>query len=259
MENKYALQEKKIEDLTIQVETMRELAVKEDKEIEEAIKAKIQSLTPNKLSIRIDSYRSYSDDVRIEVGFIDEKGKEDFGSTFTMYVYLKPTNCYRDTIYISTGTIGSWCVEDNPYQYSRIILINQILENRAGLWLFIKELEEKHVYAPIFEKLRNELESEEWQLRHDKRVDSEKAIEAKFAVNKEIQLGDNYFIKISRITPARVYYFRGNYRWDSEKFDYDKTHISYYGSGNDIFKKEDLINKIYYAQERNDQNVKFLN
>ena len=259
MENKYALQEKKIEELKTQVETMRELAVKEDQEIEEAIKAKIQSLTPNKLWIGIDSYRTYSDYVRIEIGFIDEKGETDFGSTFTMYVYLKPTNCYKDTIYISTGTIGQWCVEDNPYQYSRIILINQILENRAGLWLYIKELEEKHVYSPIFEKLRSELDSEEWQLRHDKRVDKEKEIETKFTVNREIQLGDNYFIKISKITPARVYYFRGNYEWDPEKCDYDKTQIAYYGTGNDIFKKDDLINKIYFAEERNDQNVKFLN
>ena len=124
MENKYEIQEKKIEALREQVENLRQLVIKEDNEIKEAIKAKIQELTPNELWLGIDSRRSYDNYWRVEIGFIDENGKTDFGSTFIMYVYPKETHSHKASIYINQGTIGEWCVEEHPYQYSRIILIN---------------------------------------------------------------------------------------------------------------------------------------
>ncbi len=258
MENKYELKEKEIETLKGQVEKLRELTLKEDEEIRNLIKEQIQVLTPNKLWFGIDSRRRYDDYWRVEIGFINEKGETDFGSTFTLYVYTKDTTCYKEGIYVSTGTIGQWSVDTHPYQYSRIILINQILEHRASLLMFFKDLVNKQTIAPIFEKLRSELGQAEWELKHDIRIDKEHAIEAKLIVGSEIQLGDNFFIKISKVTPKRVYYARGlrNYNYETNQYE-DK--ISYYNFDGEIKNKKDLINSIYYAEERNDKYVKFLN
>lgn len=259
MENKYEFKEKQIEVLRGQVEKLREAVKKEDKEIRDLITEKIQSLTPNKLWLGIEILRKYSDYWRVQVEFVNEEGKNDFGSSFTMYVYVNSRSSYhKDGIYLNCGTIGEWNVDENPYQYSRLILMNLICEHRASLYMFFKGLEDKIVIAPAFEKMRDELDALEYELKADIRKDKELAIEAKLIPGAEIQLGENFFAKVTKITPKRIYFARGQhkYNWITHKHEKEISYSSY----RDEFKnKYDLIDTLYYAQERNDENIKILN
>lgn len=252
MNDKYEFKEKKIDELRIQIENLEQLTSKEDEEIKKLIEDKIQNLLPeHKLYFHFDvphSSREWSE-WDVEMGFVNEKGEEDSGSHFWIYVYLNPrSSIRRKGIYINCGTVGEWCVEDNPYQYYRILLMKLIVENRDDLFSFFQELNKKQIITPVYERLNEELKEMQDDLRWEKEKDCRNSIKERLVPNTEIDLGGRIGrIKITKVTPKRVYYQQYN--------SYNKD----YWVGYEYFKAlGEIVELIYNDIVNKEDKVKFL-
>lgn len=253
MNDKYEFKEKKIEELRIQVENLEQLTLKEDEEIKKLVEDKIQNLLPeHKLYFHFDVPHSPREwrEWYIDMGFIDEKGEEDFSSHFHIYIYLNPISSIRKkSIYINCGTKGEWCVEDDPYQYYRILLMKLIVENKDDLFSFFQDLNKKQIITPVYERLNKEFKDMQDDLYWEKEKDLRNSIKEKIVPNTEIDFGGRLGrIKITKVTPKRVYF---------EKYSYaDKN----YWAGYKYFKPlDEIVELIHFDIFHKKGEVTFLN
>lgn len=231
------------EELKVLVEDLKVKAKEEDAINDKIITDKLQTYTDKKIRASI-SY-DYYNDISLEVEFWDEaEGKWDFGSTFRLYYYgvSHRERRGREAIEISTGTIGSYSKRE-IYQIARIKMLSNLWDDVDNLTEMFDNL--KHTMSTIYREKYEALNDMEYAEKREAEDKARSEISAKLISGAELQYKSRK-IKITRLTPKRVYYVTwcSYTKYNSETNEYTETwQYNHYEQFKNI---EDMISSIYY-------------
>ncbi len=228
---------KKRNELNAKAEQLLSVSKIQYQKMENEIEKVLTEFKPKDTNPKFYINISYNQDLSVEIAFINEKGKDDFGSNFRFY--LEKDSVSREYVTkMSQGTIGTYTLE-NIYQYYR-------LEYMLNLWKAEKDIRFKIVQI---------LTNKEFEDAQDQHIRTERAIDKldhewetqqkdeilkSLAVGKAFKQKDDdrfYTWRITKITPQFVWY---DFEWEVNNA---------YRSVNDRkIRKNILVNYIYTGQ-----------
>ena len=228
---------KKRDELKTKLEELTTLYKNQLQKMENEIETILTEFKPKDTKVQLCINISYYRDLSVDISFINENGKEDFGSNFRFYLE-KDLNSHEYVTKMSQGTIGTYTLA-NIYQYYRL---NYML----NLWKAEKDVKSQIVQILTNEEFENTIDQrrrvdrEIDKLNHEWETQQMNEILESLAVGKAFKQKDDdrfYTWRITKITPQFVYY---DFEWE--------VNGAYRSATDRKIRKPILVNYIYTEQ-----------
>ena len=228
---------KKRDELKTKLEELTTLYKNQLQKMENEIETILTEFKPKDTKVQFCINISYYRDLSVDISFINENGKEDFGSNFRFYLE-KDLNSHEYVTKMSQGTIGTYTLA-NIYQYYRL---NYML----NLWKAEKDVKSQIVQILTNEEFENTIDQrrrvdrEIDKLNHEWETQQMNEILESLAVGKAFKQKDDdrfYTWRITKITPQFVYY---DFEWE--------VNGAYRSATDRKIRKPILVNYIYTEQ-----------